>query len=195
MKNTKYILLLTALSLFSTPVVFAANQPENTTILTKSANIDSDIVIKTKLLTTYSLNPELRKYNIVVDVSNGIVHLDGAVRNEPQKELAINIAKDVEGVNTVTENLIVDKNTKAGEISADYGQKVYDATLTAMVKSRLLLNPKINGAKVKVTTVNDIATLEGEVPSLAQKQMIGRIAIKTPGVVAVKNNLQVQEKS
>src|SRR5688500_1227191 len=122
MKIYKYLFVMILLSFCSISVAFATSQPTDTSVLTKSTTINSDIIIKTKLLTTYSLNTVLRKYNIAVDANNGIVHLDGAVQNEPEKELAINIPKDIDGVQTVMDSIVVDKNTKAGEVTSDYGQ-------------------------------------------------------------------------
>lgn len=178
-----------------TPAMQQVKPPAANNVLTKCDELASDTILKTRLQTMYSLNPELERFNIRVDANNGVVTLNGAVQNSAQHDLAVTLAHDVEGVQDVKDNIIIDKNTKAGEVSNAFFQKVTDATLTGMVKSRLIINPKTSGFDITVTTINGIVTLTGEVDSVAEKRLTGNVAIKTPGVAAVKNNIQVVKKS
>jgi len=161
-------------------------------VLTKGAAIPADAVIEAKLQTAYSLNSELNRYSIKVSVDNGLVTLDGAVRDNIQKDLAETIARDVEGVKEVKNSITVDRRTKMGEKRGDFGQKAIDATITAMVKSRLLANTRVSGLDIQVTTVNNVVTLNGTARSAEEKRIAGRLAIATPGVSAVKNTIKIK---
>lgn len=161
------------------------------TVLTKEITCPVDTLIEARLQTAYLLNLELKRFNIKVSVNNAAVTLDGAVQNQAQKELAEAIARDLEGVDDVVNNIVVDKNTQAGEKRGDFGQKVIDATITAMIKSKLLAHPHTSALTVTVATVNNVVTLTGKVGSVAEKEAAGRLAVQTTGVSAVKNKLKV----
>jgi len=68
--------------------------------------------IKSKLAAQYVTEDSLDKSDIDIDVSKGMVALNGAVRTAAAKNRATAIAKSTDGVKGVTNNLKIDPNVK-----------------------------------------------------------------------------------
>lgn len=66
-----------------------------------------DAWIQGKLEATYAYNPELSSFAINTEVKNGVVNLKGNVESETAKDLAEQLAMDIEGVGRVRNNLRV----------------------------------------------------------------------------------------
>ncbi len=75
------------------------------------------------------------------------------------------------------------------------GRQVDDATITARVKAALAKDPQTKARKIDVDTLNGTVTLTGIVSSRDEAQRAVEIARKIPGVVRVRNNLQVGKRS
>lgn len=172
-----------------------------------------DAWIKGKLEGVYLFNEHLSPFKIDTEVENGIVDLTGTVDTEIAKDLAGEIARGVDGVRQVNNQLIVENggtNTRervaegrdrnAGGTGSrnreDAGENgfvrwVKDATITAMVKSKLLANGEVSGMKIDVDTRDNRVTLSGEVESDEARQLAEKIAENTENVVDVENNLRV----
>ncbi|CAM4462858.1 MAG: Osmotically-inducible protein Y [Legionellaceae bacterium] len=180
--------------LFILPLTFAtyngfAYVSNNNSIGTKVQN--SDIIIQTKILTAYTLNSQLNPFEINVAVENQKVTLTGNVQDENEKFLAEEIAKNVEGVNSVNNQITIEKSTKRST-KPSFTQSVEDATTTAAVKTKLLMNSSTSGLEIHVKTVNGIVTLTGAVNSKTEKNLAGKLASYTSGVTKVKNNLVIK---
>ena len=66
-----------------------------------------DAWIQGKLEATFAYNSELSSFAIDTEVKNGVVNLKGNVESETAKDLAEQLAMDVEGVDRVRNNLRV----------------------------------------------------------------------------------------
>lgn len=66
-----------------------------------------------------------------------------------------------------------------------------DGTITARVKTALMNDAQVPGAKINVQTTNGVVTMTGVVESKAQEMRAIEIARQTPGVRDVKSSLQV----
>jgi osmotically-inducible protein OsmY len=139
----------------------------------------------------------LNPFAINTDVENGVVHLHGMVASDIDSDLAGEIAKGVEGVTEVNNDLEIDaaKATAARDQrppgERDFGTWVDDATTTAVVKSKLLGNPNTEGLKIDVDTNDDVVTLSGRVGSDKESQLAEEIAKNAGDVESVQNNLTV----
>lgn len=189
----KYLSLLTAGVLVFSPLAMAANDAgsnqANSSLSEKVQN--SDVVIKTKIVTAYTLNQQLNPFDIKVTVDNNNVTLTGSVQDQGEKDLAEEIAKGVDGVGSVTNNIVVEKSAKRSN-KPNFAQVVDDATTTAAVKSRLLMNSSTSGLDIHVKTVNGVTTLTGTVKSKTEKELAGKLTANTTGVSKVKNHLIVR---
>jgi hyperosmotically inducible periplasmic protein len=155
-----------------------------------------------KLETAYLFNTHLNNFKIDTDVKGGVAYLSGTVESDIDKSLAVEIAKGIEGIKDVKDNLVVDANPPKREIEArvdttstekrSFRQWFDDATTTAAVKSRLIGNENTKGLKIDVDTSYDIVTLSGNVASAEEKQLAEQLARNTSDVKDVHNELHVQ---
>ena len=159
-----------------------------------------DSFITGKLEATYLFNRHLSPFTIHPETTNGVVHLTGTVDSKIDRDLAAEIAKGIDGVTSVKNDLVV----KAGSSQAStkssssgstrtFGEFVDDATTTAMVKTKLLADPNVKGLKIDVDTRGDVVTLTGKVGSAEQKQLAEKLAQNTSDVKKVKNELVIDK--
>lgn len=134
-------------------------------------------------------NDVLEYYEIQTEVKDHVAVISGEVSSDAEKSLAEEIAKNVEGINGVVNNIKVDEDKLYVRKTNSMSQRINDATTTARVKSRLLWSNGVPGTSVHVNTENGIVTLSGEVPLPAQKELAERLALKTSGVWGVTNNV------
>lgn len=182
------LLGLVAASMFARPESAASDCPESS-----SAQDDR---IDIRLETAYLFNPHLNNFTIDTEVEDGRVLLSGTVRSEIDKDLAGEIAKSVEGVNSVQNSLEVRSGmdaTRVPESDSDFFQKVSDATTTARVKTRLIANENLTGSEINVDTENKIVRLTGQVGSSTESQLAAFIAKNTSGVESVSNELEIRK--
>jgi osmotically-inducible protein OsmY len=153
-----------------------------------------DAWITGKLEATYAFNRHLSAFDIHTDTTNGVVHLTGAVESDIDRDLAGEIAKGVDGVTSVKNDLTLKPGARSAKTESSqrtFGTFVDDATTTAMVKSKLLANPNTKGLKIDVDTRGDVVTLSGTVSSAEEKQLAEELARNTGDVKQVKNQLVV----
>jgi osmotically-inducible protein OsmY len=156
-----------------------------------------DAWITGKIETIYLLNAHLDGFTIDTDVRNGAVHLTGKVESSIDRDLAAELARGVDGVTSVQNDLVIDAKgartaMKGGERS--FSGRVADATTTAEVKSKLLANSNTHGMKIDVDTRGDVVTLTGTVASAEEKQLAEQLARNTRDVKGVNNRLAVRGK-
>lgn len=152
-----------------------------------------------KLESAYLFNEHLSPFDIDTDVKNGVVHLTGSVESEIDRDLAGEIAKSIDGVSDVKNDLTIDKarartarDDNASHERSSFRQSVSNATLTAKVKTQLLANSNTSGMAVNVDSDSGNVTLSGTVDSDEEKELIARIAANTSGAESVDNQLMVE---
>jgi osmotically-inducible protein OsmY len=189
MKRTLIAAALTATLSLSSPIALA----DSSTF----AGTTKDAWITGKVEMAFLLNGHLNPFAISTDVDGGVVHLTGAVKDDIDRDLAGEVARGIDGVVSVDNDLTIDTdraNAVAEQHAAehrDFGSWVDDATTTARVKSRLLANTNTQGLKIDVDTKDDVVTLSGRVESDQDKSLAGEIARNTGDVESVRNNLVV----
>jgi len=159
-----------------------------------------DAWVDGKVEASYALNRHLNPFAIDTHVDGGVVHLTGAVESQIDKDLAEQIAKSVDGVTRVENDLVVkaDARKEAGieePESRDFGTLVDDATTTARVKFALLANESTEGLAIDVDTNAGTVSLGGSVASKQERALAEEIARNTDGVEKVENHLMVAERS
>lgn len=182
-----------ALSLGGTGAGWAADPKPQDTISERV----NDARREAQIWTSFAMNPHLHAFDLSVKVDGNKAVLDGKVENAVAKDLAGQIAQDVEGIAHVDNRIVVDANYvrpthAAGERS--FAEKVGDATITATVKSKLLWNSHTDGLDIHVDTNNGKVTLTGSATTGAEKELAGRIARETDGVVGVNNDIALSNK-
>ena len=151
---------------------------------------------ESQIWTTYSLSPYLRANDLKVSVNEGTATLTGTVEENVDKELAKQIALGVDGIKSVDNQIKVEADYVSPARTSQersFGEVVDDATITATVKSKLLWSKNTEGMEMDVDTRMGKVTLHGAAESDAAKELAGRMARNTRGVVAVDNQLVVDE--
>jgi osmotically-inducible protein OsmY len=153
---------------------------------------------ETQIWTTYALSPYLRANDLKVSVHDGKATLTGKVEETVNKDLAKQIALGVDGIKAVDNQIVVQTDyTPPARTSTErsYGEVIDDATITAAVKSRLVWSKNTEGLATDVDTKRGKVSLMGTADSKASKDLAGRLALDTRGVVAVDNQLVVKSAS
>ena len=148
---------------------------------------------ESQIWTTYALSPYLRAQDLKVSVHGGKATLTGIVDESVNKDLAKEIALGVEGVKEV-DNLIAvqaDYVAPAASSSRTFGDVMDDSAITTAIKSKLAWSKNTDGLSTNVVTKAGRVTLQGTANSAAVKELTGRMALNTRGVVAVDNQLVV----
>jgi osmotically-inducible protein OsmY len=184
----------------STPTAFAQGDDATMEQRSDQARVAlKDAWIDGRLEATFLFNEHLNSFDIATEVNNGVVRLDGAVESEVERDLAGQIARSIDGVRGVENELTVNasgvrqaRNSDAGREAQGFRQAVLDATLTARIKSKLLANGNVSGLAVDVDSHGGGVTLSGVVASEEEKELIASIAINTEGATSVNNRLTVE---
>lgn len=170
----------------------------------------SDAWLLTKVKTTLLFHRSVSA-TTEVDVKDGIVTLRGAAENQAQKELTTEYAKDVDGVKDVNNEMILaktpaktldktttktlDKTTaKIADKTRSAGDKVDDASMTALVKMTLLYHRSTSGLKTSVTTKNGVVTLTGNASNQTEKDLATKLASDVNGVQKVDNRMIIAKQ-
>ena len=123
---------------------------------------------------------------INVEVYKGVVQLNGFVDSEKELARAEEVAKAVEGVKGVENNLTLK------QASQTTGGAIDDSTITAKVKSALIESDDTKAGDIKVETRGGVVQLSGFVANEAQKAAATKVAQSVTGVKSVKNGLSVK---
>jgi len=136
-----------------------------------------------------------------VDVKDGIVTLRGEADNQAQKELTGEYAMDIEGVKSVKNEMSVSKTAKDPQPSQDkapedrtVGDKIDDASITALVKTTLLSHRSTSAVKTSVKTTDGVVTLSGIAGNDAEKSLAAKLASDVKGVRSIDNQMTVDNK-
>ena len=141
------------------------------------------VKIRSRLLVKANVSAASTK----VEVNDGNVILTGTAENIAQKELTTAYAKDIEGVKSVRNDIVVaDQPAKR-----DLGDKIDDASITSQVKFALLTHKSTSALKTKVTTVDGVVLVTGEAKSDAEKSLVTKLAQDVRGARSVTNNMTV----
>ena len=134
-----------------------------------------------------------------VDTRDGIVTLQGEAPNQAQKDLTTEYVKDVEGVKDVKNEMTVVKNGTIDKAAAktmaaarSVGDKIDDASITALVKMSLLYHRSTSGLKTSVTTRDGVVTLTGKAKNAAEVALATKLANDVNGVESVNNQMTIE---
>jgi len=151
-------------------------------------NADAWMAKKVKLALLLHRNVSVA--NTTVEVKDGVVTLTGAASSTAQKELTGKYASDIEGVTEVKNDMTVAEAVEPAERTA--GEKLDDASITALVKSALLTHRSTSAVNTKVTTRNGKVMLTGIAENEAEKSLVSELVGDIQGVTSVQNQMTVK---
>lgn len=144
-----------------------------------------------KLDTVILLNKHLNPFEINTDVENKIAMISGEVDSEVEKDLVTELAKGIEGIEKVENNLTIDAPEEKTTKDEGAMATLKDAAITTAISTKLLLNTEIDSTEIDVTTESKTVMLDGSVESDAERDLVEQIAKNTSAVESVKNNLTI----
>ena len=151
----------------------------------------TDTAITARIETLFAVNEHLSPFNINTTTAAGVVTLTGSVSDDVQKQLATDLAKTVDGVADVKNELTVVGTVISQRPPKTWRQKIDDASLTAAIRSNLLWNRELKGLNIGVESDAGNVTIFGVVGNEFAKQSIEKIVMDTRGVNKVTNNITV----
>lgn len=123
-----------------------------------------------------------------VTANSGVVTLTGTADTLAQKELTEAYAKDIDGVKSVKNEIVV--NPKPADPTV--GESIDDASITSQVKYALLSHRSTSALKTKVTTTDGVVRVSGDAKSDAEKDLVTKLARDVRGAKSVTNDMVVK---
>ena len=161
-------------------------QPSN-----ESVHVE-DLEIRVAILEALAHSRELGGKSIDVKVENRSVTLSGSVETPIQRSGAEQIARAVDGVAGVTNDLVVTNPQAATEPpSAGAAPGDSNADLAKRVEFELYRTTAFNTQTMQIKAEDGAVTLAGTVRSRAEQLLAERVAQTVTGVKTVKNDLKV----
>lgn len=151
----------------------------------------TDAGITTKVKSKLVADGTVPASQIDVETKNGVVTLTGAVDRTIDKDQAILLARNTNGVRDVVDMISVSGN--APEPDRMPGEVLDDAGITMAVKGRLLKDPDVKGLRIDVDTREGVVYLTGSVRSDAEKVKATSLARDIKHVKNVVANLRVEK--
>jgi hyperosmotically inducible protein len=146
-----------------------------------------DSVVTTKVRTALMSNDDVKSLDIKVKTHKGEVMLSGFADNQAQIDRSIAVAKSIEGVKNVDNQL----SLKEGKQTV--GNKIDDSVVTTRVKSAMLIDPAMKSLDVSVTTRKGEVQLSGFVDNEIQLTHAVDVAKGVEGVSSVVNHMSVKK--
>jgi hyperosmotically inducible periplasmic protein len=184
--NTRYVLTLcTALVIGGALTTGTANALSKTD--EKTPINDTWMTAKTKI--ALFADARIKGSEINVETSQGSVTIRGKVDSDAAKQAAEGIAKGIDGVKTVKNDLQVIAPAKREAIDDK------DEAITTRVNEQIAKDSYLKNAGIHAQTNAGVVSLSGEVSSLMTSAQASWTAWQVPGVKSVKNDLTVKEKA
>jgi hyperosmotically inducible periplasmic protein len=148
---------------------------------------DSWLTAKTKI--ALFADARVKGSEINVETTQGLVMIRGKVDSDMAKQAAEDIAKKLDGVKSVKNELQVVAPAKREAIDDK------DEAITIRVNEQIAKDSYLKKAGIHAQTNAGVVSLSGEVPDFMTSAQASWIAWQVPGVKSVKNDLTVKEKA
>ena len=184
--NLRYVLTLcTALVMGGAVITGFVTAADKAT--EKTPMNDTWLTAKTKI--ALAADGRVKGRQINVETTQGVVLLRGKVDSDAAKHAAGDIAKPIDGVKSVKNDLEVVAPSKREAVEEK------DEAITARVKEHFATDAHLKKADIAVQTNAGVVSLTGEVKDLMTSANASWTAWFVPGVKSVKNDLLVKEQS
>lgn len=163
-----------------------------------AGSVDADWWTTTKVQAKFFADTGVKGRNINVDTNDGVVALRGEVDSAAAKERAVTLARQVDGVARVDDQLTVRPEHQADDArpvptSGTTGANINAGWITTKIQAQYFADPDIKPWNIDVTTMaNGHVTLRGEVDDANDRSKAVAIARNTEGVAAVDDKLRVR---
>jgi hyperosmotically inducible protein len=161
----------------SNQIIVKSDHPENS---------DSWMALKVRSLLLVKAN--VSATSTTVAVQDGVVTLGGTADNAAQKELTGVYAKEIKGVKSVKNDIVIKEKVAGSTMS----ENIDDASITSQVKYALLTHKSTSALKTKVTTTDGVVRVTGDASSEAEKSLVTKLAQDVRGTKSVTNDMLVK---
>lgn len=152
-----------------------------------------------KVEAAFLFNENLSVFDIDTSIHKHTARLEGTVSSELEKDLATQVALNVEGIDEVDNRLRVNDEKAEQKDIEKIKEAVTDvaneARIITAIESKLAVNGHLSGLGVSVNANGSNVILSGTVTSPLHKQLAELIALNTDGVNSVDNQLRVKPES
>jgi hyperosmotically inducible periplasmic protein len=184
--TTRYLLTLcTALVLGAALITGSANAIGKAD--EKTPINDSWLTSKAKI--ALFADARVKGSEVNVETTQGLMMIRGKVDSDAAKQAAEGIAKGIDGVKSVKNELQVVAPSKREAIDDK------DDAITTRVNDQIAKDSYLKKAGIHAQTNAGVVSLSGEVKDLMTSAQASWIAWQVPGVKSVKNDLTVKEKA
>ncbi len=159
------------------------NKTKETTQEVKGAVSDSWLTSKAKI--ALFADDRVAGKDVRVETVNGQIFLRGKIDSEEAKMAAADIAKGIEGVKSVKNDLQVVPPAARKTVTAN------DKQITKAVEASIAKDATLK--KIDVRTDAGVVVLSGEVPNISAAAKASEMAHRVDGVKSVKNELRVAQ--
>jgi hyperosmotically inducible periplasmic protein len=149
-----------------------------------------DSVLTTKVKSALIADTATSGTDVKVETHQGEVQLSGFVDSQAQADRAVLIARGIDGVKKVKNDMSV---KPGGAGTASIGSKIDDTVVTTKVKSALLADPDVRSLDISVVTKDGEVQLSGFVESQTQLAKAADVARSVEGVQKVNNQLALKK--
>ena len=177
-----------------------------------------DTWLVTKIQAQFVGDREIKARDINVSAKDGVVTLKGHVLNESERQLALTLARNTDGVKQVVDQLDVQvagpppvgtptggtpgaaptTGTTTSSSSAPAPAPIAapdDARITTSIQSKYFMDDRIKGRHITVTSNAGVVTLQGEIADETERAEALLLARTTEGVKRVEDNLTISPGS
>jgi hyperosmotically inducible protein len=163
---------------------------DNRIVVDSSAPERSDAWIALKIRSRLLVKGNVSAASTKVDVKDGVVLLTGTADNIAQKELTEVYAKEIEGVKSIDNKLVVRNDSTPAKETV--GEKIDDTSITTQVKVALLRHKSTSAISTKVETNDGVITITGQADTDAERSLVTKLAQDVRGVKSVNNRMTVK---
>jgi hyperosmotically inducible periplasmic protein len=161
---------------------------KNEIIVQSTVPTNSDAWMAVKIRSLLLVKGNVSAASTKVTVNDGNVVLTGTADTAAQKDLTAAYAKDIQGVKTVQNEIIVKEKAPGATV----GESIDDASITSQVKFALLSHKSTSALKTKITTTDGNVSVTGVAANEAEKSLVTKLAQDVRGTKSVTNAMTVK---
>jgi hyperosmotically inducible protein len=158
------------------------------------ATDNADTWIGRKVRLTLLLHRNVDAGRTVVMVKDGVVILSGPSTSTAQSDLTTEYAKDIDGVKSVKNEMVVETAPAGAKPERTAGEALDDASITAQVKTALMMHRSTSALKTGVETRVGVVSLTGIARNAAELSLVTKLVTDVQGVKDVRNQMTLAAK-
>lgn len=154
-----------------------------------------DAFLTAKVKTALALSKSASALDIDVDSRDGTVTLTGTLPSEEAKNTVLQVARDTEGVLTVTDRIQIDPSALPRMGGEELERRLADLEIEVAIYERLLRADDVDVRSIRVSVDNRVVRLTGSVPDAVQRKRVTALVASVEGVDDVRDELEISDRA